>query len=181
MGHKAQAALAATAVVEDPAWLRALQAEAELEEQQDEAKAQEPVTSAQLMAYAEELIQLEEQKVQVEADLKQVNDRRKQLRTELIPEAMQALKMVNNKGKGTFTLMGYRFHLEQKLYASVSEANKPTLFRYLKERGDEELINQVISQQTLSAYVRECRGEGLNDPPGVSVHEEVTAKMTRAR
>lgn len=167
--------------VDDTGWLDELAKDAEQEEQQDEVRAAVPVTNQELMGYAEELQQIEEQKAQLTAELKQVDDRRKQLRTQLIPDAMKALGMVNNKGKGVFTYGGSRFHLESKLYASCSEAGKPALFQFLRERGDEALIKETVNATSLSAYIRDRRADGENDPPGVSVHEEVTAKMTKAK
>ena len=59
------------------------------------------------------------------------------------------------------------------------EAGKPELFRFLKENGAEELIKPTVNPQTLSAYVRERRGDSLMDPPGVSIHVEEIAKLTR--
>lgn len=165
----------------DPDWLNELAADAEAEEKADEAKAETPVTNENLMTLAAELLQIEEQKAELEAQVKQVTDRRKQLRTQLIPDAMKALGMVNNKGKGVFTYGGFRIHLEQKVYASCSEAGRPLLLDFLRQNGDDELIKETVNAQTLSAYIRERRSEGLNDPPGVSVHEEVTAKTTKVR
>lgn len=180
MGTKADAALAAAEAAQ-PEWLRAIAADAELEEQQEEALANVPITSEQLMSFAQELIDIEQQKAQLTADLKQVDDRRKQLRTQLIPDLMKALGMINSKGKGNFTYAGMRIQLEQKLHASVSEAGKPQLFEYLRKQGDEALIKETVNAQSLAAYVRECRAEGLNDPPGIAVFEEVTAKMVKAK
>lgn len=180
MGRKAEAAMAAIATQQE-AWLDDLLAEAEAEEKEASAKAAEPVTNQELLAYAAELQQIEEQKAQLTADLKQVDDRRKQLRTKLIPDAMKALGMVDSKGHGSFTFGGSKFHLEQKLHASVSEAGKSLLFEYLRKQGDDALIKETINAISLSAYIRECRSEGLKDPPGVSVFEEVTAKMTKVK
>lgn len=180
MGKRAEAALVATPA-EVPSWLIDIAADAELEAQAEEELANKPVTNQQLMEYAKELTEVEEEKKRITAELKQLDDRRKQLRTQLIPDMMKALGMVNANGKGVFTFGDARFHLEQKLYASVSKDQRPVFYAYLRERGDDNLIQEVVNAQTLSAYIRECRSEGLNDPPGVSVHEEVTAKMTKVK
>ena len=133
------------------------------------------------MDYAQELLGLEDEKAELAAQLKQVEDRRKQLRTQLIPDAMKQLGMINTKGKGSFTYGGHRIHLEQKVHASCSEAGKSVFFPFLREAGAADLIKETINPQTLSAYIRERRADGLNDPPGVSVFEEVTAKLTRVK
>ena len=173
---------AAIAVVEkETSWLEELYAEGEAEQLLEDQKSGEPITSEVLMGFAAELMQIEEQKAQLSAELKQVDDRRKQLRTQLIPDAMKELNMVNAKGKGSFTYGDYKFHLEHKVMASCSKENRPIFFAYLRKQGDDEIIQEVVNPMTLSAYVRECRADGLNDPPGLSVHEEVTAKMTKAR
>lgn len=165
----------------EESWMDDILADAEAEEATEEAQAAQPVTSEQLMSLAEELVGVEAERARLEAELKQINDRRSQLRVQLIPDAMKELKMVNSKGKGSFTSAGHRIHLEQKLYASCSEAGKPLLFDHLRKSGDTHMIKETVNAQTLSAYIRERRAEGLNDPPGVSVHEEVTAKLTKVR
>lgn len=178
MSNRGKAAIAA---VEERSWLEELLEEGEAEERLEAERSEVPVTSEVLMGYAAELQEIESDKANLTAQLKQVDDRRKQLKSQLIPDAMKELGMVNSAGKGSFTYGGYKFHLEHKVMASCSEANRPLLFAYLKKNGDEGLIKETVNAMTLSAYVRECRADGLNDPPGVSVHEEVTAKMVKAR
>lgn len=163
----------------EPAWMDGLVQDAEQEQLQDKDREDQPVSNEQLMSYAKELIGVEEELQQKEAEVNQLKDRRKQLRTQLIPDAMKALKMLNSKGKGSFTYQGNRFHLESKISASCNEANRPILFEFLRHQGDENLIKETVNPSTLSAYVRERREDGLNDPPGIAVFEEVTAKRTR--
>jgi hypothetical protein len=139
-----------------------------------------PATNEDLIKAAEEMADLKREIDQLEAEAKQRKDRYDQLRKVVLPEAMKRLNMLNSKGKGSFTFSGGKIHLEQKLYAACTRENEPLLFEFLRVNGDEGLIRETVNSQTLSAYIRERRGEGLNDPPGVSVHEEVTAKLTRS-
>lgn len=162
-------------------WMEELVREGQAEEQAEQAAAEVPVSNLDLIQAAEEFAQLKDEEARLDAELKQVKDRRMQLGKEVIPDLMQKLGMVNNKGKGSFTFSGGRIHLEQKLYASCSEAGRLELFPFLRESGDADLIKETVNAQTLSAYIRERRSEGLNDPPGVSVHEEVTAKLTKVK
>lgn len=148
-------------------------------DEEEAKKAATPITNEQLMALAEEFRTLRDEKDRLEAELKQVNDRYGQLRTKELPEAMSRLGMINAKGKGSFTFSGGRVHLETKLYAACTEENRPKLFEFLRKNNAADLIKETVNPQTLSAYIRERRGDGLKDPPGVSVHEEVTAKLVR--
>lgn len=145
------------------------------------AKAETPVTNEELIEAAEELSALAEQKGDLEAQLTQVKDREKQLKTQVLPDLMSKLKLVDSAGKGSFTFRGGRIHLESRLHASCSEAGKLLLYPFLRENGAGDIIKETVNAQTLSALVRERRGDSLSDPPGISVHEEVAAKFTRKK
>ena len=149
------------------------QLDTELKEQ--EAK---PVSNAQLIEYAEEYRTLKDQKDQLEADLKGVNDRIKQLREVHIPQMMQKLGMVKGT-RGSFTFQGGKIHLETKLFASVPEPNRHGFFGWLRENGEGDLIKEQVNAQTLSAWIRSRREDQLADPPGVSIHELTSAKLTK--
>lgn len=164
-----------------PSFMDELADEAEAEEKELEEKTAAPITNTGLMELADELIHLEEELAELTAQVKEREDRKKQLRNREIPEAMSALGMVNAAGKGSFTFSGGKIHLESRLYASCSEEGRRLLFPFLRKENAGDLIKETVNASTLSAYVRERRGDGLGDPPGVSVHEEVTAKLTKAK
>lgn len=140
-----------------------------------------PATNEELIQIAEEMYDLKDELDRKEAETKQLKDRYDQLRKIVIPDAMKNLGMINSKGKGSFTFSRGKIHLEQKLYAACTKENQDVLFAFLRESGDDEIIREIVHPQTLAAYIRERRGEGLIDPPGASVHEEVTAKLTKSR
>lgn len=158
-----------------PGLLDQIAADAEL----DDGDVPVAVSHEGLIKDAEELRTLKDELDQKEAEVKQLKDRYDQLRKVIIPDKMRNLGLVKSNGKGSFTFGGGRIHLESKLYASCSEANRPTLFSFLRSEDAADIIKETVNTQTLSAYVRERRGDGLQDPPGVSVHEEVVAKLTK--
>lgn len=153
-------------------------------EQEDRALAERtrvPATNADLIALANEMLTAKQEADRLEAESKQYKDRYNQLRTTDIPDAMRDLGYVNSSGKGSFTFSGGKVHLETKLSASCAVANQPVLFGWLAENKAADLIKQVVHPQTLTAFVKERRGQGLADPPGVSVWEETKAKLTATK
>jgi predicted nuclease with TOPRIM domain len=179
MAAKPKAAAKKTAAKGPSPELMARMGEVAVEEEAKAESAPLPANADELVQAAEEAHDLKDEIDRREAETKQLKDRYDQLRKQVIPDGMKALNMLNSQGKGSFTFSRGKIHLEQKLYASCTEENRPKLIAFLRQNGDADIVKETVNAQTLSAYIRERRGEGLNDPPGVSVHEEVTAKMTK--
>lgn len=154
---------------------------AQQEEKALEEKTRVPATNADLIALANEMLTAKQEADRLEAEAKQHKDRYNQLRTRDIPDAMRDLGYVNSSGKGSFTFAGGKVHLETKLSASCASANQPAFFGWLKANKSADLIKQVVHPQTLTAFVKERREQGLADPPGVSVWEETKAKLTATK
>lgn len=68
----------------------------------------------------------------------------------------------------TFEGIGFVTRMKPRLYASISEENKPFVFEAVRSMGREDLIKEVINPQTLSAFVSECLENGQAIPEGVS-------------
>ena len=133
----------------------------------------------ELIQLATEMQDCKEAADNLEAQAKEQKARYDELRKQIIPELMKRLGLVKDNGKGSFTFHGGKIHLETKVHAHCNQENQPVFKRWLRENGGEDLIKEVVNAQTLSAFVRERRGEDLPDPPGVTVFEETVAKLTK--
>ncbi len=131
-----------------------------------------------LIELADEMRAEKETIDQLEAEVKVHKDRYNELRNVLIPDKMKTLGVVNAAGKGGFTFRGGKIHLETTVSASCSKDNEAVFFAWAKENGAADIIKQTVNAQTLSAMIRERRADGLEDPPGVAVFEQVKAKLT---
>lgn len=145
----------------------------------EERELQEKIADpGELIPLAEEMLAEQETIANLEAQVKQHKDRYNQLRTREIPDTMRRLGMLNSAGKGSFTFRGGKIHLETRLSASCAQANQPELFAWLREHQAGDLIKEGVHQATLTAFVKDRREQGLEDPPGISVWEETKAKLT---
>jgi len=148
-------------------------------EQNARAEAAPEATSLDLIAAAEEMKYCKDEAERLEAEAKQYKDRYNQLRERTVPELMKKLGLLNAAGKGSFTFSGGKVHLETKIAASCTKANQETFFNWCRSNGAQDLIQETVNHNSLSAFIRERRGDALADPPGVAVFERVTAKITK--
>lgn len=153
--------------------------------EQEDAELQEkikvPATNKDLIALAQEMLISKQESDRLEAEAKQHKDRYNQLRTRDVPDKMRELGFVSSSGKGSFTFDGGKIHLETKLNASCALTNQPVLYRWLRGHDAGGLIKDVVHPSTLTAFVKERREQGLEDPPGISVWEETKAKLTSTK
>ena len=150
-------------------------------EQEDKELAERtkvPASNNDLVLLAEEMLNTKTEIDRLTAEAKQYTDRYNQIRTRELPEKMKELGYVNSSGKSSFTFAGGKIHLETKLSASCASANQPVLYDWLNKNNAADMIKQVVHPSTLTAFVKERRAEGLEDPPGISVWEETKAKLT---
>lgn len=157
------------------------QAEREEKAQVDQLLAATPEGMAGVITLAEEMQQCKDEADRLTAHAKQYKDRYDQIRCELLPAAMRAQGLVQSNGKGSFTFPGGKVHLETSLKASCTVQNKPNLFKWLRRNKLDDLIKEDVSATTLASLVKERREDGLMDPPGLSIFEEVKAKITKAK
>lgn len=132
-----------------------------------------------LVQLAEEAVACKETIDDLEAKVKEYKQRYDELRKTLIPEAMKRLGIVSDTGKGSFTFSGGKVYLETKVKAGCTKAMEPKFHAWLRSHNAADLIKEAVNVQTLSAFVRERRAEGLDDPPYISIFEEVTAKISK--
>jgi hypothetical protein len=151
------------------------------EREEEERRAAIPTTHEGVIQLAQEMLAAKEEADRLEAEAKQHKARYDEIRETLLPDMMRTLGMVNSKGKGSFTFPGGKIHLETSLHASYAKADEVVFFDWLRSNGAEDMIKEVVHTQTLSAFIRERRGDDLPDPPGVRIHEPMKAKLTRAK
>jgi hypothetical protein len=160
--------------------LEAVGAEAIAADKQAPA-APDPQAMQTLVKSAAELAIIEERLDEIKARESELNDRRKQLREQEIPALMKSAGLVNSQNKGSFTIPGYKLHLETRVHASAPAETRPLLFAWLRKRKMKHMITENVHPQTLSAFVRGLREEGKQDPPGVSSYEVTVAKLTKQK
>ncbi len=173
----AKSAKSASTTKTDPAALPMYLAEAEREETEALNKVLGK-DGGDLFEAAAEMLAAKNEADRLTAEAKQHKDRYDELRQTIIPDLMQKKGLVQSSGKGSFTFSGGKIHLETKLYAACTEANRPTLFSWLRKQKLGDVIKETVAPATLAALVRERREEGRDDPPGVSIHTETVAKLT---
>lgn len=162
-----------------PAHLREQMEDDAIHQDEQAEKGQEVETTSTAAELAEEMQACKEEADRLTGLAKEQTDRYNQIRKIELPDLMRKLGMVNSAGKGSFTFSGGRVHLEGKVHANLRKDDKPQFFEWLRGNGAEDLIKEDVNAQTLSAFVRERRAEGLTDPPYIVAFEETTAKMTK--
>lgn len=157
----------------------------DLLEQYGIADDQEPdageVRDRSVTEMAEEMIALKEELEELDARKKQVQARFDQLRKVDIPEKMQAMGMVDARGKGSFTVGGARLSLRTDLYPNVRKENQEAFFAHLRESGEGDLIKESVHPQTLKAWVKDKIAGGQAVPEHVTTYEETSVTLTRSR
>ncbi len=68
----------------------------------------------------------------------------------------------------TFDGIGFISRQKPRLYASIKEENKDSVFSAVRELGRDDLIKNVINPQSLSAFVSELLENGQPIPEGIS-------------
>jgi hypothetical protein len=137
-------------------------------------------TFPELVKAATEFANLSDELDTAEAKVSDMKARREHLRKMVLPDLMRKAGLVDTKNKGSFTIPGAKIYLETRVNASVTEANKAKVFKWLKDNKLGDMIKETVHHQTLTAFVRSLREAGKEIPPTVSVFEETVAKMKKA-
>lgn len=138
------------------------------------------VDEPRLRALAARFESLKAEKAELDASLKEVNRELKELEETKLPEEMARLGMVKNN-KGSFTTpSGMRISLRTDVYASTVKAKEDEFFEWLRDNGSGSLIKESVHSQTLRAFVREQRENGVTIPEDlISVYEVTKAVLTK--
>lgn len=132
----------------------------------------------QLFDLADQLKTLREDKRNLEERLKKVNAAIDEVDYQL-SEAMAASETQN------FTRAGTMFYLTSTTRASAIAGQKEALFDALRGAGYENLIQETVNANSLSAFVREQIAENSDALPGwldglVNVFEKTTVGVRNA-
>lgn len=76
------------------------------------------------------------------------------------------------QGIGCVTLV------KPRLYAQCNKEHEKKLFAFLKEQHREDLIKTSVHGGSLSSFIKECLGEGLELPEFIKYHLKSTVRLT---
>lgn len=135
--------------------------------------------SADLPFLVKRLEDLRDKKADLDAELKSVNGALKELEEVLLPDTMRALGIVQGN-RGSFTTeSGKRISLRTDVYASTNKAREQEFFEWLRDHNAGDLIKETVNAQTLRAFVREQREQGVTIPDDlVNTYEVTKAVLT---
>lgn len=100
-------------------------------------------------------------------------DQVKTTNEELAKAEMELLELLQDQGKdatASYEGIGYITIAKPRLWASITEENKPAAFEWLKSIGLQEVIKPTVNQQTLSSLVRERIEAGEEVPEVISYY-----------
>lgn len=106
-----------------------------------------------------ELERLDEESTRIEEAHKAVKAKIEHLKVHRIPKAMEAAGLKNFRlasGRGVTT--------ESRMFVSSRAEQKPALLEWLRNSGNEGLIQEVVNPQTLKSFVKVCLDDGKEFP-----------------
>lgn len=151
--------------------------------QADSEKDAEPTGSMdRLMALADEMENLKAVIEEQDREVKEMRKRYDELRRELLPEEMKRVGLVNEQGKGNFTLKtGGKIHLRGDLFASIKKADQDAAFEWLRANGHGDLIKETVHPGTLKSFCKEQLEHGANLPALLNAQPFTVATLTRRK
>lgn len=119
---------------------------------------------------------LQDRKAALEDTLTEINKDLDKIRTQQIPEAMEALELRN----ATFEGLG-RVQLATDLYASTKEGKKEAAIQWLQDCGYENMIVETYNASSLKALFRRMIVDGAEIPDEIfNVSPFVRASIVKA-
>ncbi len=121
-------------------------------------------------------------------DLKVLKDRKADLKDELSSvEAelsdieQQLIQRMGEEETSSFVRSGFKYYMSTRVFASPTE--KDTLYRWLKENGYGDLVQETVNSNTLSSWVKEFINENGELPDDlkslVNVFEKVQINIRK--
>jgi hypothetical protein len=95
----------------------------------------------------------------------------------------ELMEMLEAKGATTtakYQGVGYVTLTKPRVYASYLKENQGRLFDFLKGRGREDLIKEVVAPQSLSGFVKELLEEGQSVPECIGYYLKAGARFYEA-
>lgn len=106
-----------------------------------------------------EFERLDAESTRMEEAHKAVKARIEHLRVHRIPKALEAAGLKNMRlasGRGVTT--------ENKMFVSSRAEQKPALIEWLRNSGNDGLVQEVVNPQTLKVFVKGCLEDGKEFP-----------------
>lgn len=123
---------------------------------------------------AQELRGLKDRKEVLAEEEKTVNKRIKALTEHELPEYMEE----NEIDKVTIDGVGTIF-IQNQVYANVKSDDRPALYEWLRDTGNEALVVDYVFPATLKAFCKEQLNNGKPVPELVTAHYVPTAMLRR--
>lgn len=73
--------------------------------------------------------------------------------------------------------VGYAQIQKPRLYASCTQENLDTLFKFLRDKGRDDLIKTIVQPQSLSSFIKECIEDGVELPECVSYYLKPSIRL----
>jgi hypothetical protein len=127
---------------------------------------------------AEQLKQLREKKKDVEQRVKDIN-------TEIDKTEYALVQVMAETETQNFTRAGTMFSLTTKTRASAIAGHKDELFSALKENGFGDLVYETVNANSLSAFVKEQIAENQDTVPDwlnglINVYEQTSVSVRKS-
>ncbi|QYW02137.1 hypothetical protein CPT_Sonora_034 [Stenotrophomonas phage Sonora] len=136
---------------------------------------------ARLTALAEDQARAEAEVARLEAELGKARDRLRDVAERQVPELMDGIGIESFK-----TSTGLKIEIAETIRASISVANAPRAFAWLREHGHAALIKRGISlafgkgqDEKADLLVKELEEKGLDVEDKTSVHPSTLASFVR--
>jgi hypothetical protein len=123
----------------------------------------------------EKVFNLREQKRILSDQVKETNEALERAEYEL----MELLRDQSKEATATYQGLGYITICKPRLWASITEENKPSAFRWLESQGLSDVIKQTVNQMTLSSLVRERIEGGLEVPECVTYYLQPQLRLVK--
>lgn len=111
--------------------------------------------SNKLIDMAHDLRNLKDKKEKLEGELSDTNKAIRRLAEQEIPEYMEEneIEKISIDGVGTL-------YTTLKIYANVKKENKEAFYNWLREHGNEDMVQEYVFPATLNAFAKEQLNEG---------------------
>ena len=114
------------------------------------------------------------------AKLQQLKDATTEAQKEFDETERQLIERLQDEGKNStarYEGIGYIGVNSPVVYASYTAENKDSLFKFLRSRKRQDLIQRTVNSRSLSSYIKELLDAGKKVPECVSYYLKVSARF----
>lgn len=138
---------------------------------------------SQLSKLAEEQAKAEAEVARLEAELTKAREVARDFAERQVPELMDSIGIAEFK-----TATGLKIEVAETIRASITQANAPRAFAWLRENGHAALIKRALSvtfgkgeDDKAEAFAKELEDKGLDADDKTSVHPSTLASFVREK